>query len=50
MIAKSFKSIDKLDEGIEFLERSLHVDENLLPTQNPKLVEKIKAEIHNSLK
>ena len=50
MIAKSFKSIDKIDEGKEFLERSLHVAENLLPTQNPKLVEKIKADMNEFIK
>ena len=46
IISKSLKSIDKLDEGKEFLDRSLHVAQNLLPTPNPKLVEKIKLDMN----
>lgn len=45
MIAKSLKGIGKFDEGKEFLNRSLHVAENLLPNSNPRLVETIKADI-----
>lgn len=45
MIGKSLKSVEKIDEGREFLNRALHVAETFLPSPNQKLVDTIREDI-----